>query len=248
MWNSRHCWCCDSHCLQVRAHPPVPPVCCRLPLSPLYLKCSTAISCPAVDFVGHPSSFLPSMRRVGHQGRHLSDRGTPTRALCLYIQHILPPPDKFSRHSGQCFDSICVSNVEGPKYVLPTAERLYVFLTFARLGNAVFTLPCGSFCEDFVTVQNRLSSRDSSSKKGKRGPHIFARMSSSSYIETMRRCARRQPLVGVLSTGDEVVDPSATELGPGQIRDSNRTMLLAAAAEAGARVMDLGIARDQVRA
>lgn len=50
--------------------------------------------------------------------------------------------------------------------------------------------------------------------------------------------------VGVLSTGDEVVEPSVGTLGPGQIRDANRSMLLAAAKGAGARVTDLGIARD----
>jgi len=54
----------------------------------------------------------------------------------------------------------------------------------------------------------------------------------------------RHPLVAVLSTGDEVVEPSTADLGPGQIRDCNRSMLLAAAKAAGARVMDLGIAKD----
>lgn len=53
----------------------------------------------------------------------------------------------------------------------------------------------------------------------------------------------RAPLVGVLSTGDEVVDPEASP-APGQIRDCNRAMLLAAAAAAGAGTVDLGIARD----
>lgn len=52
------------------------------------------------------------------------------------------------------------------------------------------------------------------------------------------------PALAVLSTGDEVVDPHAQQLGPGQIRDCNRAMLLAAAAAAGARAVDLGIARD----
>lgn len=46
------------------------------------------------------------------------------------------------------------------------------------------------------------------------------------------------------AAGDEVVDPSTAQLGPGQIRDCNRAMLLAAAATAGADVVDLGIARD----
>eukprot|EP00879_Flechtneria_rotunda_P011488 GHRR01012001.1.p1 GENE.GHRR01012001.1~~GHRR01012001.1.p1 ORF type:complete len:319 (+),score=94.00 GHRR01012001.1:795-1751(+) len=54
----------------------------------------------------------------------------------------------------------------------------------------------------------------------------------------------RRPQLAVLSTGDEVVNPETEILGPGQIRDCNRSMLLAAAASIGAEVLDLGIARD----
>jgi molybdopterin molybdotransferase len=49
--------------------------------------------------------------------------------------------------------------------------------------------------------------------------------------------------VGVLSTGDELVD-DGSKLTPGQIRESNRTMLLGAVAEANAIAVDLGMARD----
>jgi molybdopterin molybdotransferase len=53
----------------------------------------------------------------------------------------------------------------------------------------------------------------------------------------------RRPRVGVLSTGDELVVGSAP-LQPGQIRDSNRTALLALVREAGAEAVDLGLVRD----
>jgi gephyrin len=57
---------------------------------------------------------------------------------------------------------------------------------------------------------------------------------------------RARPVVAVLSTGDEVVDPAnPNPPGPGQIRDCNRAMLLAAAEAAGATAVDLGIARDE---
>jgi molybdopterin molybdotransferase len=49
--------------------------------------------------------------------------------------------------------------------------------------------------------------------------------------------------VGVLSTGDELVEGPG-ELQPGQIRDSNRRTLLTLAAQAGCDVVDLGIAPD----
>jgi molybdopterin molybdotransferase len=48
--------------------------------------------------------------------------------------------------------------------------------------------------------------------------------------------------VGVLSTGDELVESGA--LRPGQIRDSNRPMLLALVAESGAGAANLGMAPD----
>uniref|UniRef100_A0A7S0UQY7 Molybdopterin biosynthesis protein CNX1 n=1 Tax=Polytomella parva TaxID=51329 RepID=A0A7S0UQY7_9CHLO len=53
----------------------------------------------------------------------------------------------------------------------------------------------------------------------------------------------RRPLVAVLSTGDEVVDPDSKP-APGQIRDANRALLLAALSKAGADTLDLGIAKD----
>jgi molybdenum cofactor synthesis domain-containing protein len=53
----------------------------------------------------------------------------------------------------------------------------------------------------------------------------------------------RRPVVGVLSTGDELVDDGSA-LVPGQIRESNKTMLLAMVAEAGCATVDLGVIRD----
>jgi molybdenum cofactor synthesis domain-containing protein len=52
-----------------------------------------------------------------------------------------------------------------------------------------------------------------------------------------------RPRVGVLSTGDELVDGPA-ELRPGQIRDSNRHTLLALVRLAGCDAVDLGLVRD----
>jgi molybdenum cofactor synthesis domain-containing protein len=49
--------------------------------------------------------------------------------------------------------------------------------------------------------------------------------------------------VGVLSTGDELVD-DGSPLSRGQIRESNRTMLVRLAREAGAEPVDMGIVGD----
>lgn len=58
--------------------------------------------------------------------------------------------------------------------------------------------------------------------------------------------ARAQPVVAIMSTGDELAEPDHRgPLAPGVIRDSNRAMLIAACEAEGARVIDLGIARDE---
>ncbi len=56
-----------------------------------------------------------------------------------------------------------------------------------------------------------------------------------------------RPRVGVVSTGDELVQGDAALL-PGQIRDSNRPMLLATVAAAGFTPVDLGHAPDDLDA
>ncbi len=71
------------------------------------------------------------------------------------------------------------------------------------------------------------------------GPAHLGVLTSASFedVEVMPRAR-----VGVLSTGDELVERGP--LRPGQIRDSNRPMLLAQVADAGADAADLGLAPD----
>lgn len=53
----------------------------------------------------------------------------------------------------------------------------------------------------------------------------------------------RRPLLAIIATGDELLPPGSA-LGPGQIIASNGFGVAAVAREAGADVLDLGIARD----
>ncbi|NGQ95871.1 molybdopterin molybdotransferase MoeA [Brevibacillus sp. SYP-B805] len=53
-----------------------------------------------------------------------------------------------------------------------------------------------------------------------------------------------KPLVGLLSTGDEIVPPDKKPLAPGEIRDINSTTIAAALRQAGAEVVEGGIVRD----
>lgn len=55
------------------------------------------------------------------------------------------------------------------------------------------------------------------------------------------------PTVAVMSTGDEIVDPSTPVLKLGTIRDSNRVMLMSMLNELGVPVLDLGIIGDDPR-
>jgi molybdopterin molybdotransferase len=55
--------------------------------------------------------------------------------------------------------------------------------------------------------------------------------------------ATRPPVVGVMSTGDELKEVSE-KLAPGEIRDSNRRTLISLLQRDGFDVVDLGIARD----
>jgi molybdenum cofactor synthesis domain-containing protein len=57
----------------------------------------------------------------------------------------------------------------------------------------------------------------------------------------------RRPRVGILSTGNELVDPWEVP-GPGQIRDSNRFSLAAAVTEAGGNVVWSGRGADDIDA
>jgi molybdopterin molybdotransferase len=55
----------------------------------------------------------------------------------------------------------------------------------------------------------------------------------------------KRPRVGILSTGDEIVDLGGV-LGPGQIPNSNTYSLMAQVTEAGAIAVNLGVARDEL--
>eukprot|EP00889_Picochlorum_renovo_P002714 jgi/Picre1/29744/NNA_005126.t1 len=54
----------------------------------------------------------------------------------------------------------------------------------------------------------------------------------------------RKPTVAIMSTGDEVEEPTIESLPKGKVRDANRAMLVSAVSASGARALDMGIARD----
>jgi molybdopterin molybdotransferase len=68
-------------------------------------------------------------------------------------------------------------------------------------------------------------------------------LSALAELGGARVSARRKPVVAVLATGDELVTADQTP-GPGQIRNSNETMLCGQVSNAGGVPVPLGIARD----
>lgn len=59
-----------------------------------------------------------------------------------------------------------------------------------------------------------------------------------------RLCVHRQPVVGILATGDELLPPGTEPIGPGQIIASNSVGVAEIVRRHGARTVDLGIAGD----
>ena len=56
----------------------------------------------------------------------------------------------------------------------------------------------------------------------------------------------RQPVVALMSTGDEVVEYTTGDLGPGKIRDTNRVVLRGVMDDLGIPYVDLGIIGDDI--
>jgi molybdopterin molybdotransferase len=80
-------------------------------------------------------------------------------------------------------------------------------------------------------------------KGGRVGPAHVAVLASVGCVPPL---VARQPRVGVIATGDELVPPTARP-GPSQIRNSNGSQLAAQLAALGLKARDYGIVKDVAR-
>lgn len=82
---------------------------------------------------------------------------------------------------------------------------------------------------------------------GRKGQRVGAELGTLASVGVRHVKVYRKPRVGVLSSGNEVLDHIHTDsLKPGQIRDTNRITLLAAVNASGFEAVDLGIVDDNV--
>ncbi|KAK4134110.1 hypothetical protein BT67DRAFT_402942 [Trichocladium antarcticum] len=83
-------------------------------------------------------------------------------------------------------------------------------------------------------------------RKGERVSAVGGEIGLLASVGVAEVSVYRRPVVGVLSTGDEIVEHDREgELRLGEVRDTNRPTLIAAARDWGYEVVDLGIAGDK---
>ena len=83
-------------------------------------------------------------------------------------------------------------------------------------------------------------------RKGEEITHVGGELGLLASVGKSTVTAYKKPIIGVLSTGDEIVaHDRAQSLRLGEVRDCNRPTLMAAVRGWGYEVVDLGIARDK---
>ena len=136
------------------------------------------------------------------------------------------------------------------------AMRIMTGAPMPRGADAVVMVERTSYDEDEGTVEVEISVPPGNHVRGagedvRPGDLLFAAgtLLSAGHLGVLasvgvaRVDAHPRPTVGVLSTGDELVDDGRPLL-PGEIRDSNRLALLTLLAESGFDAVDLGLVRD----
>jgi len=125
-----------------------------------------------------------------------------------------------------------VEDTDAPAGVADIPDRVAVFTPAALSANV---RPEGSDVRTGVTLLRAGRALD---------PAAIALLAATGNATAL---VHRRPRVAVISTGDELAPPGEP-LGPAQIHDANSWSLAAQAADAGAEVRRVGIARDTLEA
>lgn len=144
-----------------------------------------------------------------------------------------------------------------PKHIAPgQAAAIMTGAPAPRGADAVVMVEHTSLADGRVTITRGISSGDNIAPAGSEA-HVgdlllepgtlmdYAALAAAASVGQQNVWVYRRPTVGILSTGDEVVELQA-QPGPTQIRNSNSYSLAAQVRSAGAQARMIGIARDEL--
>ncbi|XP_052180788.1 molybdopterin biosynthesis protein CNX1 isoform X2 [Diospyros lotus] len=166
-------------------------------------------------------------------------------ALGKVLAEDVTAPDPLPPYPASVKDGYAVIASDGPgEYPIITESRagndgVGVTVTPGTVAYVTTGGPIPDGADAVVQVEDT-ELVNSSSGEGKR---VRILVQTSRGVD-IRPVVYPSPTIAVLSTGDELVEPTTGCLSRGQIRDSNRPMILAAAVQQQCKVLDLGIAGD----
>ncbi|GKT59340.1 gephyrin [Colletotrichum tofieldiae] len=100
--------------------------------------------------------------------------------------------------------------------------------------------------ENIREVGSDIQENDVILKKGEQISGVGGEIGLLAAVGVAEVKTYKRPVVGILSTGDEIIEPDRPGgLRLGEVRDTNRITLMSAARQWGFEVIDLGIARDK---
>ncbi|KZL87752.1 molybdenum cofactor synthesis domain-containing protein [Colletotrichum incanum] len=100
--------------------------------------------------------------------------------------------------------------------------------------------------ENIREVGSDIQENDLILKKGEQISGVGGEIGLLAAVGVAEVKTYKRPVVGILSTGDEIIEPDRPGgLRLGEVRDTNRITLMSAARQWGFEVIDLGIARDK---
>ncbi|KAK1988688.1 molybdenum cofactor synthesis domain-containing protein [Colletotrichum cereale] len=100
--------------------------------------------------------------------------------------------------------------------------------------------------ENIREVGSDIQENDVILKKGEQISGVGGEIGLLAAVGVAEVKTYKRPVVGILSTGDEIIEPNRPGgLRLGEVRDTNRITLMSAARQWGFEVIDLGIARDK---
>ncbi|EXF73940.1 molybdenum cofactor synthesis domain-containing protein [Colletotrichum fioriniae PJ7] len=103
--------------------------------------------------------------------------------------------------------------------------------------------------ENIREVGSDIQENDTILKKGEQISGVGGEIGLLAAVGVAEVQTYKRPVVGILSTGDEIIEPDRPGgLRLGEVRDTNRITLMSAARQWGFEVVDLGIARDKEKA